>query len=84
MGGGGGHAVGSQGPYPGYPTEVWSPSGGWYCNPRYWRRNTAIAFAGIFLVCIPIAIKSAQLEERPVPPIRPIPSQYWSTKVSKS
>ncbi|KAH7422797.1 hypothetical protein KP509_12G026100 [Ceratopteris richardii] len=79
----GDHHVGghhSNGHYPGYPKNVWSLTGGWYCNPRYWRRNTAIALTGIFLVCIPIAMKSAELEERPNPPIRPIPSQWWSKK----
>ena len=28
-----------------YPKYVWSPAGGWWCNPRHWKRNTAIAFA---------------------------------------
>jgi hypothetical protein len=50
--------------YPGYPTQVWSPTGGWWCHPKLWRRNTVIAFAGIFAVCIPIAMKSAELEVR--------------------
>ncbi|XP_024379785.1 uncharacterized protein [Physcomitrium patens] len=63
--------------YPGYPTQVWSPTGGWWCHPKLWRRNTVIAFAGIFAVCIPIAMKSAQLEQRPLMPVRPVPSQMW-------
>eukprot|EP00897_Mesotaenium_endlicherianum_P009792 jgi/Mesen1/8841/ME000053S08241 len=70
-------AGGGHGGYPGYPTEVWSPSGGWWCDPKLWRRNTAIAFVGIIAICIPVAMKSAQLEDRPVPPRRPIPSQLW-------
>jgi hypothetical protein len=37
-------------------------SGGPYCRPKHWRRNTAIAMFGVFLVCIPIAMKSAELE----------------------
>ena len=57
----GGHGHG-HGHYPGYPSNVWSMTGGWYCNPRHWRRNTAIALSGIFLVCIPIAMKSIELE----------------------
>lgn len=23
---------------------VWSPAGGWWADPKYWRRNTALAF----------------------------------------
>lgn len=26
---------------------VWSPAGGWWANPRHWKRNTAIAYAFI-------------------------------------
>jgi hypothetical protein len=37
-------------------------SGGPYCRPKHWRRNTAIAMVGVFLICIPIAMKSAELE----------------------
>ena len=43
--------------YP-YPKHVWSPAGGWWCNPRHWRRNTGIAMmtigtiaAGLFYWC---------------------------------
>ncbi|BBG97510.1 hypothetical protein Prudu_006660 [Prunus dulcis] len=38
------------------PTETSGP------RPKHWKRNTAIAMAGIFLVCIPIAMKSAELD----------------------
>ncbi|CAN1159502.1 hypothetical protein LINPERHAP2_LOCUS22749 [Linum perenne] len=37
-------------------------TGGPNCRPKHWRRNTAIAMVGVFLVCIPIAMKSAELE----------------------
>ncbi|XP_057847029.1 uncharacterized protein LOC131056782 [Cryptomeria japonica] len=74
---GGGHGALPEGKYPGYPTNVWTMTGGWFCRPKHWRRNTAIAMAGIFLVCIPIAMKSAELEQRPHYPVRPIPSQLW-------
>ncbi|PPE00308.1 hypothetical protein GOBAR_DD02618 [Gossypium barbadense] len=37
-------------------------SGGPYCRPKHWRRNTAIAMFGVFLICIPIAMKSTELE----------------------
>ncbi|KAL5712785.1 hypothetical protein ACHQM5_014921 [Ranunculus cassubicifolius] len=58
MGGGGdhGHATGD------FRNKVWSMTGGPYCRPAHWKRNTAIAMVGIVLVCIPIAMKSAQLE----------------------
>ncbi|RLN36049.1 hypothetical protein C2845_PM03G06230 [Panicum miliaceum] len=58
MGGdhGGGHGGGD------FRQKVWSMTGGPYCRPVHWRRNTAIAMFGVFLVCIPIAMKSAELE----------------------
>ncbi|KAK9063205.1 hypothetical protein SSX86_017075 [Deinandra increscens subsp. villosa] len=77
MGGGGehhgdhGHAGGD------FRTKVWTMTGGPNCRPLHWKRNTAIAMAGIFLVCIPIAMKSAELEQRPHMPVRPVPSQIW-------
>jgi hypothetical protein len=39
-------------------------TGGPNCRPKHWRRNTAIAMVGVFLICIPIAMKSAELEVR--------------------
>ncbi|WVZ65874.1 hypothetical protein U9M48_015168 [Paspalum notatum var. saurae] len=64
MGGdhGGGHAGGD------FRQKVWSMTGGPYCRPVHWRRNTAIAMFGVFLICIPIAMKSAELEVRMRPP----------------
>ncbi|TKY65491.1 product protein [Spatholobus suberectus] len=61
MGGGGGdhgHAHGD------FRNKVWSMTGGPYCRPKHWKRNTAIAMVGVVLICIPIAIKSAELEIR--------------------
>ncbi|EXB57375.1 hypothetical protein L484_016428 [Morus notabilis] len=54
-----GHGEGAHGDF---RSKVWSMSGGPYCRPKHWKRNTAIAMAGIFLICIPIAMKSAELE----------------------
>ncbi|KAL3521522.1 hypothetical protein ACH5RR_019671 [Cinchona calisaya] len=45
-----------------FRSKVWSMSGGPYCRPKHWKRNTAIAMAGVFLLCIPIAMISVQLE----------------------
>ncbi|KAK4266796.1 hypothetical protein QN277_023670 [Acacia crassicarpa] len=75
MGGGADHGHGEA--HGDFRSKVWSMSGGPYCRPKHWKRNTAIAMFGVFLVCIPIAMKSAELEQRPHHPVRPIPSQLW-------
>lgn len=64
MGGGGEHHGDAAHGHGGgdFRTKVWTMSGGPNCRPLHWKRNTAIAMAGIFLVCIPIAMKSAELE----------------------
>ncbi|KAL5989450.1 hypothetical protein ACLOJK_010342 [Asimina triloba] len=68
MGGGGDvHHHGADGDF---RTKVWTMTGGPYCRPKHWKRNTAIAMFGIFLVCIPIAMKSAELEGFRVPDLR--------------
>ena len=41
-----------------YPKYVWSPTGGWWCNPRNWKRNTAICFAVVLGLQIPVALLS--------------------------
>ncbi|KAK7818319.1 hypothetical protein CFP56_041422 [Quercus suber] len=63
MGGGAdhGHGHGHGEAHGDFRTKVWSMSGGPYCRPKHWRRNTAIAMAG----------------QRPHHPVRPIPSQIW-------
>ncbi|XP_039117745.1 uncharacterized protein LOC120253476 [Dioscorea cayenensis subsp. rotundata] len=66
-----------------FRAKVWSMTGGPYCRPKHWKRNTAIAMFGIFLICIPIAKKSAELEQRPHYPVRPIPSQLWCDNFGK-
>ncbi|KAF2315335.1 hypothetical protein GH714_038862 [Hevea brasiliensis] len=77
MGGGAEHGHGAEGAHGDFRAKVWSMSGGPYCRPKHWRRNTAIAMFGVVLICIPIAMKSAELEQRPHHPVRPIPSQLW-------
>ncbi|KAH1199710.1 hypothetical protein GmHk_18G053002 [Glycine max] len=91
MGGGGGDHGHGHG-HGDFRNKVWSMSGGPYCRPKHWKRNTAIAMVGVVLICIPIAMKSAELElecmnwlrvsflifqQRPHHPVRPIPSQLW-------
>lgn len=29
-----------------YPKDVWSPTGGWYPNPRKWKRNFVMVATG--------------------------------------
>ncbi|KAL7107150.1 hypothetical protein ACP275_06G035700 [Erythranthe tilingii] len=62
MGGGGEHhhADGAHGGD--FRAKVWSMTGGPNCRPKHWKRNTAFAMVGIVLICIPIAMKSAELE----------------------
>ncbi|MBA0852016.1 hypothetical protein Goshw_000160, partial [Gossypium schwendimanii] len=60
--GGGEHEHGHGHGVQDFRAKVWSMSGGPYCRPKHWRRNTAIAMFGVFLICIPIAMKSAELE----------------------
>lgn len=45
-----------------YPKYVWSPAGGWWCNPRHWKRNTFFAFVGIGIVSAFSAYASSRLE----------------------
>ncbi|KAH7577880.1 hypothetical protein JRO89_XS01G0311000 [Xanthoceras sorbifolium] len=60
--GGAEHGHGGEAAHGDFRNKVWTMSGGPNCRPKHWKRNTAIAMAGIFLICIPIAMKSAELE----------------------
>jgi NADH dehydrogenase (ubiquinone) 1 beta subcomplex subunit 10 len=60
-----------------YPKFVWTPTGGWYCNPPNWRKNTGLAMFFVLVSSGVVWYISAQLERRPVPPYRFIPSQLW-------
>nr|CAB3457877.1 unnamed protein product [Digitaria exilis] len=78
MGGdhGGGHGGGD------FRQKVWSMTGGPYCRPVHWRRNTAIAMFGVFIVCIPIAMKSAELEVYMRPPFMLTCPCYFSPSLA--
>eukprot|EP01027_Heterolobosea_sp_BB2_P020601 GEZU01029399.1.p1 GENE.GEZU01029399.1~~GEZU01029399.1.p1 ORF type:complete len:101 (-),score=19.13 GEZU01029399.1:209-511(-) len=69
--------MGGGGRFP-YPKDVWSPAGGWWSNPRHWKRNTVIATVGMLALAVPVFMLSARLERRPMAPWRPAPSQRWS------
>lgn len=52
-----------------YPKYVWSPTGGWWNEPRHWRRNTALALIFTVGVFIPISTYyGSQIERRRRPP----------------
>ena len=49
-----------------YPKWVWSPAGGWWCNPPNWKRNTAICGA-VWGVCLFFTARfSMENERRPL------------------
>ncbi len=54
-----------------------APLPGWYADPKLWRRNTAIAFAAMFAIAVPVFMHSAKIEQHHQAPVRPIPSQRW-------
>ncbi|RUS15780.1 hypothetical protein BC937DRAFT_92004 [Endogone sp. FLAS-F59071] len=47
--------------YP-YPKEVWSPSGGWWSQPKAWKANTVITVIGLTVVTAGIWRVSAERE----------------------
>ena len=77
MGMGRGMGMGGGKKFP-YPKWVWTPAGGWWCQPKNANRNTAI-MAGAWAVILAVTFKfSAANERRYLPPIvYPIPSQRW-------
>ncbi|KAJ1728875.1 hypothetical protein LPJ61_003804 [Coemansia biformis] len=75
-GGSGGASGGT--PHKPYPKHVWSPSGGWWAQPKQWKRNTLIVGAGITAFMAFVFVKSAELEQRTLYPRVWIPSMIWS------
>eukprot|EP00794_Sanderia_malayensis_P008106 gene8105-8975_t len=61
-----------------YPKYVWSPCGGWWCQPRNWKRNLVIAYAVAFLACIPVVKYGLDNERRIIPPHKVVPWQKWA------
>ncbi|PSC68345.1 hypothetical protein C2E20_8074 [Micractinium conductrix] len=72
MGGGGGDLH--------VPKEIWSPTGGFFADPKNWRRNfvfAAFALAGMGYLGFRQSIK---MEQRHARPNDTIPSQRWYTE----
>ncbi|KAJ2724556.1 hypothetical protein GGI07_001903 [Coemansia sp. Benny D115] len=61
-----------------YPKHVWSPAGGWWAQPKTWKRNTAIVGVGALCFLGFVFKKSAELEQRTLYPRVWIPSMMWS------
>ena len=61
-----------------YPKWVWSPAGGWWCEPKNWKRNTAM-MAGAWAVAAALLARFSMANERRIaaPADYPIPSQFW-------
>ncbi|KAF8065785.1 hypothetical protein HT031_002845 [Scenedesmus sp. PABB004] len=58
--------------------EVWSPSGGWWCDPKGWRRNTALA-VGVYMVASYFIFSySAENERRYTYPKNWVPSMLYA------
>ncbi|TFJ88645.1 hypothetical protein NSK_000214 [Nannochloropsis salina CCMP1776] len=60
-----------------FPTHIWTPSGGWFPNPKNWRANTLLVLGGIGVAAFSTFSLSASLERRPIAPAWHIPSQSW-------
>ena len=73
-----GRGMGGGAPFP-YPKWVWTPTGGWYCNPHHWQRNTAVVGLGICAIMAVVSNFSRNNERRPMPPmdVGSCPSQSW-------
>jgi len=61
-----------------YPKYVWSPTGGWWCEPRNWKRNTAIAFLVTALLTIPIIQYDYNHMRRSRPAVKTVPWQRFA------
>ena len=60
-------------------SKVWSPAGGWFPDPKAWKRNTLMGLAFVGVAGAFIFDYSRKVEQRPLAPTRRIPSQAWCT-----
>ncbi|KAI9230876.1 MAG: hypothetical protein DHS80DRAFT_28329 [Piptocephalis tieghemiana] len=61
-----------------YPKEVWSPSGGWWAQPKTWKKNSLVIGLGTAVIIACTWNYSAKREYRPVKPYGWIPSMLWA------
>ena len=57
---------------------VWTPYGGWFPDPKHWRRHTLGGFVAVGALSFATWNFSRAREQRPIYPAHPIPSQRWS------
>ncbi|KAF2744416.1 hypothetical protein M011DRAFT_408662 [Sporormia fimetaria CBS 119925] len=65
-----------------YPKQVWSPAGGWYCQPANWKANTAImglVLTGIVGLTWNLSAEREYRDKMPAPGF--FPSRYWSRQI---
>lgn len=63
--------------------EVWSPSGGWWCDPKGWRRNTALAMGAYLVAQYFIFSYSAEHERRYTYPVSWVPGMAYAKHFPK-
>ncbi|OMH84533.1 hypothetical protein AX774_g1938 [Zancudomyces culisetae] len=61
-----------------YPKNVWSPAGGWWSQPKAWKRNSVIVGLGTTVLTGFLFYKSAQIERRTSYPTDWVPSMLWA------
>ena len=64
-----------------HASKVWSPAGGWFADPKHWRRNTLMGLAFVGVAGAVIFDYSRKVEVRTMPPTRRIPRQAWCENV---
>ncbi|KXZ51689.1 hypothetical protein GPECTOR_11g14 [Gonium pectorale] len=61
-----------------YNREIWYPHGGFYCDPKAWRRNTLLTLGALGGVMYLAFQSSVAKEVRHMPPKGWIPSLLWN------
>jgi hypothetical protein len=58
--------------------HVWTTYGGWFADPKAWKRNTVGGFVALGALAMMTFNYSRAREKRPIYPAHAIPSQRWS------
>ncbi|KAG7357260.1 hypothetical protein IV203_001948 [Nitzschia inconspicua] len=60
-----------------YVPKVWTPYGGWWADPKHWKRSTSMAGVAVGFSFLYLFSVSIERERRPIAPASHIPSQKW-------